>query len=226
MKKNRSFLSMYYVMVETNSAKKIQLTTFYQKPHKPKILNQVDFHKASDFSISYGQMLKQYSQIWAIDTNPRTIFGKVANVSAITVCSTDDDEVYFPVLAIIFGDIDGNPEVFGWRKFIEFVQSTTQFSSEHHYGLVVDSDFGEINSYNERKKPVCGTFYLPENFDLIYATSDRRNESIFNKLLSESDKTSKKVLDLISTKESNSKCWNPVSDVERHPTCYLPLATH
>lgn len=209
---------------KTVSAKKVQLTTFYDRQKKPKILSQIEFRRSSEFTVSHSDSLKRYSQVWAIDTNNKEIFGQNAHVAAATVCSTDGADKYFPVLAIVFGQTKGNPELYGWRKFIELIQITNQYNPADRYGLVVDSEFSKISELNCRNLPIHGNFCLPENWDLIYATSDSGKESILNRILAESDKASTSVLDLISKKQSNAKHWNPIIDEEQHQPSILPLA--
>jgi hypothetical protein len=220
----RQVLTLKVMRDEKNvSAKKIQFTTFYLRSKKPKILNQLEFNRSSAFTVSHGDSLKQYAQVWAIDTNTKEIFSQTAHVSAVTVCSTDGMEEYFPVLAIIFGKTKENPELYGWRKFIEFVQAANQYSPEHRYGLIVDSEFSKISEFNSRNSPIHGNFYLPPNWILIYATSDSGKESIINKLLAKSDKASSAVLELISGKQSNAKYWQPINNEEQHQPAFFPL---
>ena len=208
---------------KTVSAKQVQLATLYNRSKKPKILNEIYSRRSSEFTVSQSETLQKYAQIWAIDTNQRGIFGEIAHVSAVTVCSTDGSEQYYPVLAIIFGKTKGNPELYGWRKFIEFVQASDLHNAQHRYGLVVDSEYSKIYEFNNRNLPIHGNFYLPDNWDLIYATSDSGKEYIFNKIIAVSDKTSSAVLELISGKESNVKHWAPITDEEQHLPSYLGL---
>ena len=221
---NGQALSLKVIRDRKNvSAKKVQLTTLYKRSNKPKILNQLEFSRSSEFTVNHSDSLKQYAQVWAIDTNKKVIFGQIAQVSAVTVCSTDGTEAYFPALAIIFGKTEGNPELYGWRRFIEFVQTTKQYNPEHRYGLVVDSEFSKISGFNSRNMAIHSNFYLPANWVLIYATSDSGKESIFNKLLAESDKASSAVLGLIAGSLSNAKYWPPIIDEEQHQPAFLPL---
>lgn len=205
------------------SAEKIEYTTLYERTRKPKILNKVEFKRSSEFTVSHSESLRNYNQIWAIDTNKKEIFGQVANVSAVTVCDCNGSEEYYPVLAIIFGLTKDTPELFGWRKFIEFVTLSGCHNPSHRYGLVVDSDFLRIAKINNKELPIHGSFFLPANWTLIYATSDSGKECIFNKILSESDKASSKILDMISGLESNAKHWNAIVDEEQHQPAFLPL---
>lgn len=54
-------------------------------------------------------------------------------------------------------------------------------------GVVVDSDLGNINDYNHRRKPVFETTHLRPNTQLIYASADTGKDSILNKTLDAAD---------------------------------------
>jgi len=202
---------------EVVSARKVELTTQYKRLKKPKILNKMEFSRSSEFTVSASDALKSYSQVWGIDTNKKDLFGHFANASGVTVCSTDGEGVFYPVAGILFGQTKGNPELFGWRNFIEFIVNDEHYDSNSKYGLIVDSELSEIPEMNAGDIAIHGDFYLPSNWKLIYATSDSGKECILNKVISESDKTSTKVLNRLLARESNEKSkdfWAPIMDEE------------
>ena len=199
------------------SARKVESTIQYERPKKPKILNKMEFSRSSEFTVSASDALKQYCQVWGIDTNRRNLFGHFANASGVTVCSTDGEDVFYPVAAILFGQTKGNPELFGWRNFIEFAVKDEHYDSNSKYGLIVDSELSEIPEMNAGNVAIHGDFYLPSNWKLIYATSDSGKECILNKVISESDKTSTKILNKLLERESNEESralWAPITDEE------------
>jgi hypothetical protein len=222
--KDKAFSIKVYRNRVNISAKNVQVTTFYDRTKKPKILNKIEFERSSRFTVRQSELLKQYEQVWAIDTNMKVLFNQAAHVSAITVCSTDGREDYFPVIAIIFGKTKNNPELYGWRKFIEFVQTSELYNQAHRYALIIDSELSNLPEFNNKKLAIHGGFYLPENWNLIYATSDSGKEYIINKLISTSDKASSLVLKKISDRQSNAKYWNIIDDEEQHQPIFLPLA--
>lgn len=209
---------------EVVSAKKVVYTSFYKRDsNKPKFLNIIEFQKSSDFTVSHEEALQRFDHIWAIDTNKKEIFGELANVAVITEGDTNGSSEFTSTLAIIFGLTEGNSELFSWRKFISFVMSNLTDSSLKQFGLIVDSDLGKIRQYNSRELPIHGDFFLPENWTLIYATSDSGKESIFNRMLIESDKVSKKVMAWVSNLEKNVKHWRPITDEDNYQPTFLPL---
>jgi len=56
-------------------------------------------------------------------------------------------------------------------------------------GIVVDSEQDYIEAYNKRLKPIIDDFYLPENFELMYASADASNDTILNQAITYCDKT-------------------------------------
>lgn len=206
------------------SAQKIEYTKYYlRSSNKPKFLNKIEFQSSSDFTLSDTEIVQKFDCMWAIDTNRKEIFGELANVSAITEGDTTGSGEYTATLAIIFGLTKDNPELFGWRQFINIIMTNIPNSSTRRFGLIVDSELDKISQFNSRKLPIHGDFFLPENWTLIYATSDSGKESIFNKMLSESDKTSSKVINWVSKLEKNVKHWLPITDENTYIPTFLPL---
>ncbi|TKV71654.1 hypothetical protein FDV58_39230 [Bradyrhizobium elkanii] len=56
--------------------------------------------------------------------------------------------------------------------------------------MIVDSDLGNLDSYNARKTPVIRDDLLPENAQLIYASRNAGKENIFNRTLAIADSSS------------------------------------
>ncbi len=200
------------------SAKKVELSTHYDRKNKPKILNKIEFDRSSDFTFTMSEAFKQYTQVWGIDTNKRDVFGLQANVSGITVCSTDGNNDFYPVAVLLFGETEGNAELFAWRRFITYIERTLVEQSSCKFALIVDSELSLIPSINERKIPVHGDFYLPPNWKLIYATSDSGKENILNKILSCSDRKATEILRKFSSKKFNidiQEIFKPVENEEK-----------
>lgn len=206
------------------SARKVEYTKFYMRDsNKPKFLNKIEFQKSSDFTLSHLEALKKFNLIWAIDTNKKEIWGEVANVSVITEGDTSGSGDFRSTLAMIFGLTAENPELYAWRKFICLVMDNLENSSSMNFGLIVDSELDKISKFNDRELPIHGGYFLPENWRLIYATSDSGKESIFNRMLAESDKNSTKTMNWMAQLEKNVKHWQPIVNEEEHQPTILPL---
>lgn len=55
---------------------------------------------------------------------------------------------------------------------------------------MTDHSLGGLHTYNTRELPIYQNFFLPDNFMLIYASSDTGNDNILNTLLCECEKDS------------------------------------
>jgi len=53
--------------------------------------------------------------------------------------------------------------------------------------LVVDCDYKNIPFYNKRELPISNDFYLPESFHLVYASADKPNDGLANRLIKRAD---------------------------------------
>jgi len=205
------------------SADKVVLSETYDRPKGPKVLNQQEFKRSSHFTIDNSKILNQYEQVWGVDTNHKDVLGQTANVTGVTVCDPYGSGDYYPVLAIIFGKVKNNPELFGWRKFIEFIINSDCYDPKKRYALIVDSELGDIKLFNSREKAIHADFYLPDCWELIYASSDTGKDNILNKVIACSDKTANKMIELMSSIEKNKKHWNEVENELTHQPTYIPL---
>lgn len=60
---------------------------------------------------------------------------------------------------------------------------------------------GLIKDINERNTPVFGELYLPENVRMLYASSDKPNESAANKMLALADRQASQLIDHILSEQ-------------------------
>ena len=60
--------------------------------------------------------------------------------------------------------------------------------------IIVDSDLGNIPDYNARKKPIIGSFYVPDKMTLVYASSDTGKEYLANRLIAVCDTEANKLI--------------------------------
>lgn len=143
-------------------------------------------HLASNFNIFY-----------AIDTNTKIIENKTISVGSIIEAyfSRIDTLQYRKSGNIIFKKCpDGLAEKFSWIKLIKLIISSKKYNKQLKYAIITDHDKDNHAKYNERELPLIGDFYLPDNFTLLYASSDTGKEFLLNKLISECEKDAKKIL--------------------------------
>lgn len=89
-----------------------------------------------------------------------------------------------------------HPEKFAWRCLIQMIQKAEGYSESDSTALVVDPFRQDIPDYNKGYLPLLDDFYLPRNFELVYANSEVTEASMLNKLFSTADKLSKLLLQL------------------------------
>lgn len=82
------------------------------------------------------------------------------------------------------------PENENWVRVIEFMKSKCKCDDKRPIGIVVDSDLGNIPAYNKRDEPIFQNYFLPDGFELIFA-SDKVSDNIYNKMIRISHKASK-----------------------------------
>jgi uncharacterized protein YuzE len=206
------------------SAHSLQLTTYYEREKKPKFINSIPFRKSSEFTFDQADTLALYDQVWAVDTNSKSAFGCTVNVTALSVVATDRSEAILPFGLILFGKTKGIAELFGWRQFIKLAMSHSQYHESHRYGLIVDADLPNIKRYNNRTLPIHEDFFLPNNFELIYATADKGGDSIFNRALKRSDNLAKLALTSIIRLEKNAKYFLDIDDEAKHEIAFVHVS--
>jgi hypothetical protein len=83
-------------------------------------------------------------------------------------------------------------ENINWLGTIRQIQQHPNYKKNMRIGIVTDSNLDDHDLYNSRKKPVVGEEFLPEGFELIYATSDGKNKngSLLNKFIFQCDEIS------------------------------------
>ena len=89
-----------------------------------------------------------------------------------------------------------NPEVLGWYLFLKYVYPLLPIAGDQKLAVVVDSELNDLASFNHRKTPYYGDYYLPKNVELIYASSDTGTE-LPNKLMRKCDRLSRDVYKMI-----------------------------
>lgn len=82
-------------------------------------------------------------------------------------------------------------ETVTWMEVIKKLQE--RISANRKVGIVIDSELGNLEGYNNRTIPILGQWYLPENYTFMYATADATDEWC-NKIIRECDKSASRRL--------------------------------
>lgn len=170
----------------------IEVVTTFQGERKQHIVQRAtglsgDVRSADD-------IIKNYDIIFAADTNTIQFPEIGANCSAGVVYKCEIHQT-----SELGGELQCKPyrlirwiwnaeiaiENITWLQAIKEIQK--EESSEQRIGLVVDSDLGHIEEYNNRTLPLAEDFYLPDNFTLIYGSADYTDTWI-NKIIRLCDK--------------------------------------
>jgi hypothetical protein len=151
--------------------------------------------------VLYEQLL-QFESIYAIDSNTSTRgFSGRALVASCAVHIGLEYEgnnrwkyaLFTRLPAVISEGTEGNPEVFAWKRIIQYFSPKIQGMM----ALIVDSELGDIPLFNARAKPICHDFFLPQNTQLIYASAERDLISPLNKAIQCCDEDAKMMLNVI-----------------------------
>lgn len=161
---------------------KTTMVEYYQGENKRRVTT-----KATHLSYATDRVdswIVNFDRIYAIDTNTciKPIGNYNCSVGAVMRC---DNEMESDIQGILHGNIYftihwQHPETMKkmepvtWQKAIKIIQK--EESPDAKIGIVVDSELGNLEAYNDRKLPINGDWMLPENFTLIYASADHPGE--------------------------------------------------
>ncbi|MBL0742625.1 hypothetical protein [Chryseolinea lacunae] len=173
----------------------------YQRKNKPGFNLKKIYHKSNSGSLEPQSFLKDTDAIFAIDTNEKRI-GKV-HMSVGVVAGLElkaGENGTFNINATVkdyihFQDshhVEKN-ENRSWKTFIE---NYNRFEENRSLKttIVVDSDLGLLDKYNNRNLPIYQDFFLPPNISLVYASADVSNDTIINKMITFCDEESSRSL--------------------------------
>ncbi len=184
------------------------LSLGYERPTKRKSLNKIPLAE-NKFTLSADLALLDFDLLLAIDTNTVKInqntlsvsclvagkiekvadrpFNKQLNVTTLNLIG------YEPPTVIAMWNVAEKPENLGWMTLIEAVLRSAFYNKDLKIGLIVDSDYGNLESFNKRELPIYNNFFLPQNMKMIYASSDSGSEYAVNKLIRIADSTANKL---------------------------------
>ena len=180
----------------------------YERPKGPKTLSRVP-QTEKEISFSSGDALKRnFDFVVAVDTNTRTIHGKQVSVTGVATAKhmimpgpkgLVDYWKFDVPFCIEFVEVKAKPENLGWMAALEQLQVNGHIAAGPKIGMIVDSDLGNIPAYNSRKKEIVPGTLLPENVQLVYASSDAGKENLANKVLAIADSASSQVFSAIQS---------------------------
>ncbi len=189
---------------------KVDYEVGYKREKKKKVINKIELD-STRFAVNPDETLQKFDLVYAIDTNTRTASSKLLSVTGVVLCKIDHvadgvlDVWYKPFHALEFWNIKDHPENVAWMKVIQFITQDPAYNPNNKIGLIVDSDLGNLPAYNARSMPIYPNFYLPENFELIYASAEvGKGEFFLNHLISMSEDMAKSLLARILHENSDT----------------------
>ncbi len=185
------------------SPSEVEVLTFYEGKEKRRIINAFYFEDASP-PATVHRLLERYNHLFAIDTNT-VKFNDIGTISFTTVYKgllkdlggaygQSSGETVFQDYRL---NVPDNPEVSAWRVLISRIQESNP-KLLGRIGIIVDSELGKLKDINFRRAPLIDDFYLPPNFELIFASDKSGKEEYFsNKLIAACEANSKRMLEEI-----------------------------
>lgn len=176
------------------------LISGYKGENKDRITSEI-YTIPNDHSFNFRLKLEKYKHIVAIDTNSTTFYSKVlkTNLSiglgmAFVLLENNEQHRIEPInIPFITNFNCEKPENENWIRVIETLKQNCQCTDERKIGIVVDSDLGNLSEYNNRLKPIFQDYYLPDEYELVFA-SDKVKDNILNVMISECHKLSQHLL--------------------------------
>ena len=151
--------------------KKNKLVNMYSSTNKNVAINPID-------------LIFEFDAIFVVDTNTEIIDNKRRCIGVIRQVKYFEKEnkigleKSFHIIYEISID-DMNFEKYTWIKLIEIIQNSSTYSNKKKIGIVVDSYANEILEYNNGKE-ILPQNVLPQNFELMYAGSDKSGDGFLN----------------------------------------------
>lgn len=187
--------------------KKVYVETGYERTKGYKRLNKAQISTAQIYS-NPNRVLENFDVIYAIDTNCKIIDFTKVFVTCVVGGTNLEPRIpgytavrYGPRKCIEFLSLEEKFENLGWKIVIDMIRAAPNYNENQKVALIVDSDLGNIELYNTFSKPIYDKFYLPKNFQLIYASSDSGKENLANQMISLADKSANMIFDILLSRQ-------------------------
>lgn len=201
----RTALGIDIVLKTDKQQIQTNFVTGYQRPPTIKKPGFNFKHASKIIDTSYTsveQNILNYDWLIAIDTNTIIIKNTkvhVGIVAEITDMTLENGKFIHPKIRYethfaFQGEFD-KPELINWKNTIKYIVGSESYNSSLKIGLIVDSELGSIQDFNQRKRTIIDDFFLPNNFHLLYASADTKNDSVLNQAIAFCDKSATQFLE-------------------------------
>lgn len=170
------------------------IETTYPRTKGEKVVNRIDL-PATALAFNTELALTQYEWIIAVDTNRPHADERVTFTGIVQAQVSELGPNLFRSgiardVVIELHDVEYPAKRFGWWLVIS---SIINRSPDKRVAILVDAYLSDLPAINRREQPVLGKNFLPEGFELIYASGDKPNDSIANNLLRRADANAREV---------------------------------
>ena len=194
--------------------KSIEVGTEYKRDNPNKSSKFLNLAKADEKNIitDINTILLSFNIVFAIDTNSLDLNDEKISVSCpINFWGGANGEnqsiEYKQHHSLEFRNAKVNPELIGWCYLIKYLMEPGYMPAGTRIAIIVDSELDRLNAINSRIEPILDDFFLPVNYQLIYASSDVGKDNVVNKMISICDTKGKSILKIF--KDSNDRITKP-----------------
>jgi hypothetical protein len=157
---------------------------------------------------------QQFTGLIAIDTNTETIGQETVSITSAFVAEIEKPSadrggnlVVMRDLVIEFRDPSESPERIGWWEVLRTMGRPKP--AGFHFGIVADCHMNDHPLINARVQPIRANFFLPPEFWMFYASTDKSGDSAVNKLLRFADKRATEIREW-NRKNPRDLGWQPL----------------
>ncbi len=169
-----------------------------KKTGKGKVVSSIPSMATFDISTT---LTSDFKTIYAIDTNTKRLNNDMISISCILECYVKKTEIaqqiklFYRRHYLAFKNCPNNEsERFAWFRLVVMITSALRYDGSPRIAVITDHDLNRHSKYNAKELPIHKDFYLPDNFTLIYASSDTGKENMLNMLIAECDKHASNIL--------------------------------
>lgn len=182
------------------------ITAYTRDNQGQKIINRL-IELPERLTVVPDMLLTHYTWVLAIDTNkpeerlPNIVFTGIVLSKVLPQTDGRLELSIYQEDVIEIHNLNLPSERFGWSFVCKSI--INQFP-EDLVAVIVDSDLGQIPAINRREEPIQDDFYLPNRFELLYASSDPGDRYIANDLLKLCDRNTREVAKLVASTQTSS----------------------
>ncbi len=182
------------------------LVTTYDRGKGPKIINKLTV-SPDNLTFVPNKSLTHYSRILTVDTNkpinelPNVVFIGIIVAKVLPQSGGCLELQIYQESVAELHNLNVPSERFGWSFACA---SAINCPSNGCVAVIVDSDLNSIPSINRRDEPILADYYLPNGFELLYASSDAGGGYIANDLIRRCDRNTREVAQKVVLTQTSS----------------------